>query len=257
MPGTPSKFIWYDVMTTDCTAAETFYRSAIGWTTADSGMSDRRYTLLSAAGTLVGGLMPIPPDVSASGEGPAWMGYLWVNDVDGHAGRVVAAGGRVHRSPEDIPGVGRFAVAADPQGAGFILFKPNGTEAPSPVAPGTPGHIGWHELRADDLNSAWRFYSTVFGWTKADAMDMGPMGLYQMFATGDQPVGGMMKRAPESPQPYWLYYINVEALDAAIARVTDGGGKVVYGPQPVPGGSWIANCFDPQGAFFGMVASRR
>jgi hypothetical protein len=32
----------------------------------------------------------------------------------------------------------------------------------------------------------------MFGWTKADAMDMGPMGTYQLFATGGMAVGGMM-----------------------------------------------------------------
>ena len=47
------------------------------------------------------------------------------------------------------------------------------------------------------------------------------------------------------------------ALDAAVARVLEGGGKVVLEPQQVPGGSWIVNCTDPQGAFFALVAPQR
>jgi len=47
----------------------------------------------------------------------------------------------------------------------------------------------------------------------------------------------------------------VEALDAAIERVNAGGGKVIMGPHQVPGGQWIAQCLDPQGAMFAMVSS--
>src|SRR5436853_680063 len=75
------KFVWYDVMTTDTKAAESFYRSVIGWTAADSGMPDRSYTLLSAGSTMVGGLMPISQDTRKAGVRPAGVGYFAV-DVD-------------------------------------------------------------------------------------------------------------------------------------------------------------------------------
>ena len=57
--------------------------------------------------------------------------------------------------------------------------------------------------------------------------------------------------------PVWLYYFNVEAIDAAAARVTAGGGQVINGPHEVPGGAWIIQCMDPQGAMFALVAPRR
>ena len=117
------KFVWYDVMTSDTKAAESFYRSVIGWDANDSGMTDRSYTLLSVGPVMVGGLMPIPEDARAAGARPCWMGYIGVEDVDAYAARVKAAGGSVRRAPEDIPGVGRFAVVADPHGAGFMLFQ--------------------------------------------------------------------------------------------------------------------------------------
>ena len=50
-----------------------------------------------------------------------------------------------------------------------------------------------------------------------------------------------------------MYYINVEAIDAAVARATAGGGQVINGPMEVPGGSWIVNAVDPQGAMFSLV----
>jgi predicted enzyme related to lactoylglutathione lyase len=57
--------------------------------------------------------------------------------------------------------------------------------------------------------------------------------------------------------PHWLFYFNVPALDAAIAMVTGGGGSVINGPMEVPGGAWIVQCFDPQGAAFALVAPKR
>jgi uncharacterized protein len=253
------QFCWYDLMTTDMKAAQAFYAAVIGWEAKDSGMAGPPYTLLSAGPTMVGGLMPIPDELRAKGVPPSWSGYVWVEDVDAYAGRVKAAGGTIRQPPADIPGIGRYAVVADPGGAVFILFKNAGGEQPAPVAPGTRGHIGWHELHAWDGARAWAFYSGLFGWTKAEAVDMGPMGVYQTFATkaGAPAVGGMMTKMPQVPATFWLYYFNVESIDAALARVTERGGKAIMGPQQVPGGQWILQAQDPQGAFFAMVAAKR
>jgi uncharacterized protein len=54
------KFVWYDVMTTDCKAAETFYTSVFGWTARDAGVPDHPYTLLNVGETPVAG-RPGPP----------------------------------------------------------------------------------------------------------------------------------------------------------------------------------------------------
>ena len=250
------KFIWYELMTSDTKAAESFYRGVIGWEAKDAGAPDHSYTLLSMGPNNVGGLMPIPAEARAMGVGPCWMGYIAVDDVDVYAARVTAAGGAVLRAPEDIPGVGRFAVVADPHGAAFQLIKGNSPEPLSQVAPGTHGHVGWHELHAGDGASDFAFYAGLFGWTKADAIDMGPMGIYQLFATPDVPVGGIMTKTPDMPAPFWLYYFNVDAVEAAAARVEKGGGKVLLPAHQVPGGSWIVQCLDPQGAMFAVVAAK-
>lgn len=251
------KFIWYDVMTTDMKAAEKFYTSVIGWTAKDAGMTGHPYVLFSAGPAMVAGLMPIPDDAKAMGVPPCWTGYIAVDDVDGYVGRVRSAGGSIRREPADIPNVGRFAVVADPDGAVFILFKPSSDQEPPTIPPGAQGHVGWHELYAGNLNAAWKFYSGLFGWTKGDTMDMGAMGIYQLFATGSHSVGGMMTKPPQVPMPFWTYYFNVDAADAAVERVKAGGGKIANGPMEVPGGSWIVQCIDPQGAFFAMAAPKR
>ncbi len=253
-----SNFVWYELMTSDAPAAQAFYQQVIGWDAADADMPGMAYTLLSVGGQRLAGLMALPAEAAAAGARSGWTGYVAVDDVDAKLASAVQAGATVCHPATDIPGVGRFATLADPHGAVFCLFKDNGGEAPH-WPPGTPCTVGWHELYAGSLDSAWGFYSGLFGWTKDEAVDMGPMGTYQTFApaTGAPAIGGMMTRPPEVPQACWMYYINVEAIDAAAARATAAGGQVLNSPMEVPGGSWIVNCLDPQGAAFSMVAPKR
>ena len=191
------------------------------------------------------------------GVRPAWMGYIAVDDVDAAAKRVMQEGGKVMREPTEVPGIIRFAVVADPQGAGFYVAKGLRPEAWPALPDNTPGTVGWRELNAGEWKSAFTFYEKMFGWTKADAIDMGPMGTYQLFAAGGAPIGGMMTKPPQVPAPNWGFYFNVPAIDASTARITGGGGKIMNGPVQVPGGQWVVNAMDPQGAAFSVVAPQR
>ena len=251
------KFCWYELMTTDSKAAEAFYRGVLGWSAQDMNGPHGTYTILSASEIPVGGMMAMPPDACAAGARPGWGGYVAVHDVDDYAARVTQAGGSVLRGPADIPGIARFAVVADPHGATFMLIKGFSDEPPKVPAPATPGHTGWRELYAGDGESAFAFYSGLFGWTKGESFDMGPMGKYQLFAIDGVPSGGMMTKPKEVPAPRWLYYFNVDDIDAAAARVQQGGGQILHGPMEVPGGSWIVQCTDPQGALFALLEPHR
>ena len=249
-------FVWYELMTTDADAATAFYRDVVGWGAEDSGHPDLQYTLLTVGGTPVSGLMALCAEAGTAGARPGWIGYVGVEDVEAFASRVKEAGGAILRGPIDLP-VGRFANVADPQGAPFILFKPSRAEPRETPAHGTPGVTGWHELHATDRDSAYAFYADLFGWTKGDALDVGPMGAYQLYEVGGEAVGGMMTKTDAEPAPFWLYYFIVDEIDAAAARVTDRGGEVLRGPHPVPGGGWILHGRDPQGALFALVGPRK
>ena len=258
---TQGTFVWYDQMSDDIRVSEKFYASVCNWTIGANTMNAQDYSILQIPGNPmgVGGLMPIPADAKAMGARATWMGYVSVDDVDAMAGKVAAAGGRVMKPASDIPNVGRFAVVGDPDGAGFILFKPNGTPPPGyvPPAQGTPGTIGWHELHSSDHERAMAFYSGLFGWKKDHAHDMGPMGIYQTFKIGETQGGGMMNKGPQTPKAHWLYYVNVPAADDAAAKVKAGGGTVLNGPMEVPGDLWTVQALDPQGAMFGLLAPKR
>jgi len=256
MAGSRGKFIWYDLMTPDPKAAAKFYSEVIGWSAQEHPMQGGgSYTIFSKGPTMVAGLMGLPDEMRANGVPPVWNGYIGTDEVDAEAKRVTAAGGSIKRPPVDIPNVGRFAVVADPAGAVFLLFKPNTTEEPKPVAPMTPGHIGWHELMAGDLDREFKFYAGLFGWTRDAAHDMGPMGSYQTFSTGGAACGGMMKVCPQVPHPGWNYYITVESVAAAADRAATRGAQILNGPMEVPGGAWIVQARDPQGAHFAMVSA--
>lgn len=256
MTGTANSFVWYELMTSDLKAAEAFYAGVVGWTAQDSGMPGVSYTILSMGGDRVAGAMTLPQDAREAGGRPGWLGYIGVDNTDAAAERLSAAGGRVLKAPSDIPGVGRFAVVADPGGATFCLFGGVG-EAPDPPVM-APGRIGWHELYAGDGPSAFAFYADQFGWVEDRALDMGPMGTYRLFRipghAGDMAVGGMMTKPPQVPVPHWGFYFTVPEIEAAAERVKGGGGQVVNGPMEVPGGAWIIQCVDPQGAHFALVA---
>jgi predicted enzyme related to lactoylglutathione lyase len=251
-------FVWYELMTTDTKAAEKFYGSVIGWRAQDANHPGMEYAMFKAGDTPVAGLMTLPEDVRKMGARPGWIGYVAVDDVDASAAQVSEMGGTVHRPPADIPGVGRFAIISDPQGSTIALFKgSDAMQVPPAVAPKTPGHVGWHELMAVDGEAAFAFYSKLFGWTKDVPFDMGPMGLYHIFKVGDVQTGGMMNKPAEVPVPFWGYYFYVDGIDAAIERVKAASGQVINGPHEVPGGEWIVQGLDPQGAFFALLSKTR
>ena len=247
-------FVWYDLMTTDPQAALAFYGSVVGWTSEVMDSGGGPYHLLMAGGVPAGGLMAMPPE--AGGAGPVWMGYVGVEDVDAAAESIRQAGGTVHHAPADIPGVGRFAVVADPQGAAFQLFKGIPSEDSAMPAPMSPGSIGWHELHSSDPEAGLRFYESQFGWRRDEALDMGPMGTYQLFATTGDACGGMMRLTEGMPASTWLYYFAVDDIDRAKAALEKAGGKTLNGPMEVPGGAWIVQALDPQGAMFALVGMR-
>ena len=188
---------------------------------------------------------------------PNWTGYVCVDDCDAAAAKAAGLGGSVKRRPLDIPGIGRFAIIADPAGAVFAIMKPippEGSRPPSDI--NAVGQTGWHELFGADPSEGFPFYSDMFGWTKAGAMDMGPAGNYLLFNNQDGQIGGMMRRPDDVPASFWLYYFRVADIDAAAAKVKATGGQVLMGPRDVPNGHRIVQGTDPQGAMFAVVGKK-
>jgi predicted enzyme related to lactoylglutathione lyase len=241
-------------MTSDTKAAGKFYSDVVGWTTHPmTGAEGIQYTTFNIGDVGMAGMLELP-------QHTGWIGYISVDDVDAHVKEIVAAGGTLWKPATDVPGMLRFAVMSDPQGAAIAIFTTNpAMPSPQRPEPRTPGTIGWHELYTTDLEAGFSFYNKLFGWTKVSDMDMGPMGLYRIFDEGDHEQmgdGGMMTKPPQVPVSSWGFYFNVDSIKAGGERVKSGGGMVLNGPTQVPGGGWIIQCQDPQGAMFALFSPK-
>jgi predicted enzyme related to lactoylglutathione lyase len=248
--------VWYDLMTSDPAAAQRFYGAVIGWQTQTyDGVPGEPYTMWVAGEQPVGGVAPLPEDARKMGAPPHWLGYTAVDDVDAAAAKAASLGGKVLAPPWDVPTVGRIAVLADPQGAVFAVFKP--TDVPGDTGDGV-GHIGWAELNTTNYESAWKFYAALFGWKHRETMDMGGGFQYFLFSGPGGTKGGLSNAAAMMHAPaHWLYYVTVDDVNAAIERVQANGGKLLNGPMDVPGDDVIAQCQDPQGAYFAIYSHKR
>ena len=240
-------FAWYELLTTDAAAARAFYGRVVGWEAQDASAAFP-YSVFSADGVEIGGLMELPPDARRMGAMPRWVGYVAVDDIDATVDRLRRLGGSVFVPPTDS-NIGRVSIVTDPQTATFGIV--GGLKRGAPPAPEEVGRVGWHELFAADGRTAFAFYSELFGWQPA-ASQTDPLGYYQLLAAGERTFGGMFTKLPRAPVPFWLYYFEVADIAAAVAQVRDGGGRIVQGPMELPGGSWIVRCIDPQGAMFSL-----
>jgi predicted enzyme related to lactoylglutathione lyase len=245
-------FIWHDLMTSDVEGAKKFYAEVVGWNYTQQPPA---YTVANVGKIGVGGIMATPPELGKMP--PFWSGYIFVTDVDAACTKIKKLGGKIHREPWDVENYLRMAVVADPTGAAFNIMQPKMPEPAERVKEGAVGTIGWNEAHVGDLDAAWKFYSEMFGWTKGTVMPMGEMGDYMLFQIDGKDIGGMMKQQKMLPMPMWLYYFNVDGIDAAAARITKAGGKIAMGPHQVPGGQWIVSGFDPQGANFNLLSATK
>jgi uncharacterized protein len=251
------RFVWEEVMVPDPNAAAAFYEKVVGWSTKPfSAMHS--YSFFMLGGRQRGGLMELPEEARNMGTPPMWVTYIGTPDVDATARQAKALGGQVHKQPQDIPDIGRFAILGDPQGAVFAAFTPKPGPAPEGDQKPAVGDFSWHELITTDWESAWKFYQPLFGWEKLDAMEMPPAGVYQMFGWKDHMLGGMFNRPAGNPvPPSWLPYILVPDSQASVKTIEQAGGKVINGPMEVPGGDWIVQGIDPQGAMFALHSKKK
>jgi uncharacterized protein len=247
--------VWYELMTTDTAAAETFYKKVIGWTSAPFDASPTPYTTFNRSGDVhAAGVMKTPDGMNMP---PFWAMYVAVPKLEEAVAHIKRLKGSELSPVIEVPTVGRLQMMKDPQGAAFYIIEPSSNEERPETAPEV-GEASWHELLTTDATAAMKFYSDVFGWQPSEVMDMGAMGKYQMFNRPHGMIGGMMNKPPEMAQvpPHWLIYFRVPDINVAAERVKANGGKILNGPMEVPGGDWVLNAMDPQGAAFGLHARK-
>jgi predicted enzyme related to lactoylglutathione lyase len=249
------RHVWSELMTTDPKAAESFYDKVVGWTSEPFAGSPTPYTQFKRAGDVaVAGLMERPEGMNMP---PFWSMYIAVPKLEDAVAEVKRLGGSELSGLIEVPTIGRMQMLKDPQGAAFYVIQPEPREHAADADPQV-GEASWLELMTTDAPAAMTFYQQLLGWQPSEAMDMGEMGKYQMFNRGDRMIGGMMNKPPAMAQvpPFWAIYFLVPDINAAVERVKANGGTILNGPLEVPGGDWIVNGMDPQGAAFSLHAKK-
>src|SRR5262245_54052957 len=113
--------VWYELMTTDTKAAETFYRNVIGWTPAPFEGSPNPYTVFKRSGDVgVAGLMERPQGMNMP---PFWAMYVAVPKLEDGVDQIKKLGGSELSPVIEVPTVGRMQMLKDPQGAAFYVIQ--------------------------------------------------------------------------------------------------------------------------------------
>jgi uncharacterized protein len=117
----PNSFCWNELMTTDTARDGEFYSTVFGWGRDKQNFGALEYTMFSNGDRQAGGMLQITPEMGPIP--PNWLVYFAVDDCDAKVNKATQLGATVMKPADDIPGVGRFAVLGDPQGAVFAIIK--------------------------------------------------------------------------------------------------------------------------------------
>lgn len=117
------------------------------------------------------------------------------------------------------------------------------------------GQFVWYELMTSDAAGAKKFYPAVTGWSTEDWAKSD----YTMWTSGGIPLGGIVPLRPDQLQqgmrPNWMPYIEADDIDTTARQAASIGGRVLFGPQNIPGTGRFAVLSDPQGAVFAIYKS--
>ena len=236
---------WFDLMSPDPAKAREFYAGLFGWTYQVGGPEMGGYAMAQVDGKNASGIGQLPPKAPSPS---VWTAYFQVENADATARAITAAGGTIMMPVMDVMDAGRMAIAIDPSGAPFGLWQPMQHTGAQVV--GTHGAMGWQEVHTRDAAAAREFYAKVFALevVKVEGMD------YWLLQRGATHHGGVYNdtRMPASTPPHWLVYFDVAGTDAAIAKATATGGKVLVGASDTPHGR-MAVLADPFGAVFAVI----
>lgn len=241
-PTLAGRIAWTELVTPDPARAVAFYTALLGWSAREQDMGmDEPYRLLHHDGLDrdTAGVMRSPPDTP-----PHWATYLTVDDVDASLARLQELGGQALTEAMSVPGVGRFAVVADPAGAVFSLFRGEDPVDPSVVETPPDRTFCWAQLMVKDVDAAAAFYADLLGWT----VERMPGGI-AVFSDAHAARASAMPMPAELDAPaHWLNYIAAHDIDGVTARVEELGGSVMKEPTDMPGMGRFSVLVDPTGA---------
>lgn len=124
----------------------------------------------------------------------------------------------------------------------------------TPTSERMPGKIVWHDLLTNDPAASQRFYGELFGW-EFESVSRG----YTLIRHNGRMIGGMIDTIALNGRDdisQWVVLMSVENVDAAVAAVASGGGKVIAEPTDLQRRGRIAVVADAEGALFALLQTR-
>ena len=246
VPGAP---IWVDIFTSDPEQARAFYGELFGWEADEGAEEFGGYFNFTKDGKRVAGGMK---NDGALGAPDLWTIYLASADADATVAAVEAAGGQTIVPVGEVGDLGRFAVVADPGGAGVGLWEGRGHTGFEVI--GETGTPNWFELHTREYDASLAFYRDAFGWVLFTAVDT-PEFRYTTHSGPDPQYAGVIDASPWRPDgslAEWFVYFGVDDTDKTLEQVVELGGAVVDPAEDTPYGR-LATATDPTGARFKLL----
>lgn len=244
----PGRWVWADLFTEDVGASERFYGAVFEWSFERTTALGGRYLLARAGDEHVGALVSRE---AGADRGSRWLPLMSVEDPDRAAGEAKRGGGRVVVAPITLPGRGRVAVLADPEGTPFGVIRATGGDPDDYLA--DLHEWVWLELWAMDMERAARFYAPLGGYEVERDTDGTGKPLLQLSSGGYGRLSIRTTLFPNLP-PAWIPFLRVADAGVTAARVRESGGRLVIEPRPDRLDGRVAICVDPGGAPFGVLA---
>lgn len=109
----------------------------------------------------------------------------------------------------------------------------------------------WFEVVGKDGKALRGFYGDLFGWRFQEDPNSGFD--YGMVGAGEGGIGGGIGSTPDGGPGFATFYIEVDDLDAALARAEKLGGRTVMPATDIPGMNIkFAYLADPEGHVIGI-----
>jgi predicted enzyme related to lactoylglutathione lyase len=116
------------------------------------------------------------------------------------------------------------------------------------------GAIVWHELFTDDVDEARSFFPELLG-VELETADMGEFRYSMLKKDGRTHAGFVLKPEEGGDIPnHWYPYVQVDDVDATLAKATELGVEAYLGPMEPTDGLRIAVLADLQKATFGVMS---
>jgi len=247
--GTQGRWIWAELFTSDVAEAKAFYGDVFGWQFETRGTREKPYILARNDGRPVAGMLHHP---AAAGDvlRSRWVGLVSAGDVDAVSDRARDAGASILLDPVDLPGRGRVALVADPEGARFGLLA-SGSGDPPDAMPDAGSWL-WHELWAHSAMKTADFYRKTVGYSIKRTGKAEGKTEWHLLA-GGFPRAGIIEHGASGLPSAWLHYVRVADVDATIERIVKAGGSLLIAPTREFRQGRAAVIVDPMGAPLGIA----